>query len=284
MGKPGDIGPRYDGPAAALDSVTVLRRTVPLVQDIDWRAQYGQHWVVFGRNGAGKTTIMQVASGTTFPSRGSATVLGHRMGRVDLRSLRKHVGLVTTKQRLPDEERCTAETVVLTGHTGTVVPLWSYYDDDVRERARGWLDVVGCGYLQDRSIRACSQGERARVRLARALMADPTLLILDEPFAGLDMPAREDLLHALEELPATNPTLTTVLVTHHVEEIPRSTSHALLLRDGRVTRSGPFHEAFTEESLGQCLDRKIRLTEIDGRWAAQVPRSLSWTTVGGNAL
>lgn len=273
MGKPGDIGPRYDGPAIELAGVTVRRKLVPLVQDIDWRAEYGQHWVVFGRNGAGKTTIMRVASGTTFPSSGHATVLGHRMGRVDLRSLRKHVGLVTTKQRLPDEERCTAETVVLTGHTGTILPLWSYYDDDVRDRAHYWLKFVGCDYLRERSIRSCSQGERARVRLARALMADPALLILDEPFAGLDMPAREDLVDALEQLPTLKPALTTVLVTHHVEEIPRTSSHALLLRDGRVTRSGPFEEAFTEETLGECLDRRIRLTEIDSRWTALVPRS-----------
>ncbi|WP_238588911.1 hypothetical protein [Pseudonocardia sp. HH130629-09] len=104
-------------------------------------------------------------------------------------------------------------------------------------------------------------------------MADPALLILDEPFAGLDMPAREDLVAALEELPRINPALTTVLVTHHVEEIPRTTSHALLLRDGRVTRSGPLAEAFTEDALGECLDRKVRLTEIDRRWTAVVPRS-----------
>lgn len=151
-----------------------------------------------------------------------------------------------------------------------MLPLWEYYDDDVRDRARHWLDFLGCAHLRERSIRACSQGERARVRLARALVANPTLLILDEAFAGLDMPARDELLHALEA-PAGR--------THHrtrhpphVEEVPRSATHVLMLRAGQVTSAGPIADTFTQEALSQCLDRPIQLTDIDGRWSAQLQR------------
>lgn len=270
MTPPHDVTPRYEGPAIRLDQVAVMRRTVPLVQDVDWHVRYGEHWVMLGRNGAGKTTLVRVASATTFPGRGSAVVLGHRMGTVDLRTLRRHIGLVTAKQRLPDAEGHTAETVVLTGITGSVLPLWRHYDKTAHDQARHWLHAVGCGHLRDRSVRTCSQGERARIRLARALIADPALLILDEPFAGLDMPAREDVLHVLEELPSTRTDLTTVVVTHHVEEIPRTTTHALMLRDGCVSSVGPMTQAFTAETLGRCLGRDVLLTSIEGRWSAQV--------------
>lgn len=193
---------------------------------------------------------------------------GHRMGTVDLRSLRKHVGLVTTRQRLPDEEGLTVEAVVLSGHTGTILPLWRYYDDQVRAAAREWLELVGCAELAQRTVRDCSQGERARVRLARALLADPAVLLLDEPFAGLDLPGREDLLLALEGLVRARPTMTTVLVTHHVEEVPATTTHALMLKDGGVVTAAPMEVAFTGANLGRCLGRELELVRIGSRWTA----------------
>jgi iron complex transport system ATP-binding protein len=270
--KPVSVHPDRNGPALELTGVTVLIRRVPLIEDIDWRVDYGQHWVLLGRNGAGKTTTLSVASAQRFPSQGTAVVLGHQMGKVDLRDLRTHIGLVSTKQRLPDEENHTAHTVVLTGHSGSVLPLWERYDQSVRDRAAKLLELVGCTELADRPVRVCSQGERARVRLARALMADPLLLLLDEPFAGLDMPAREDLLEALHNLMRAQPELATVTVTHHLEEIPVTATHALMLRKGRVHAAGTAEETITSQQLSACFGRELDVHRINGRWTAHAVR------------
>jgi iron complex transport system ATP-binding protein len=267
------VRPDPAGPAIELSGVTVHVRRVPLIEDIDWRVEYGQHWVVLGRNGAGKTTTMSVASAQRFPSEGTAIVLGRRMGKVDLRDLRTYIGLVSVKQRLPDEENHTAHTVVLTGHSGSVLPLWERYDETLRDRASKLLELVGCTELADRPVRVCSQGERARVRLARALMADPLLLILDEPFAGLDMPAREDLLEALHNLVQAQPELATVMVTHHLEEIPVTTTHALLLRKGRVLSSGLVEDTITSRHLSACFGRELEVHRINARWTAHAKPS-----------
>ncbi|MDX6428572.1 MAG: iron complex transport system ATP-binding protein [Streptosporangiaceae bacterium] len=253
-------------------SIRVPGRT--LLAGVNWRVEYGEHWVVLGRNGAGKSTMLSMASAERHPSAGTASVLGHRLGRVDLRELRSHLGLVTTGQRLLDAENATAHTVVLTGHTGTIQPLWDRYDEEVRARARAMLADVGCAELTDRPIRVCSQGERARVRIARALMADPALLLLDEPFAGLDLPAREDLIDALHNLALTRPELTTVLVTHHLEEIPETATHAVLVRDGAVLTSGALDAVLTGERLSACFGRPLRVHHQDGRWSVQTARQL----------
>ncbi|GAB2991563.1 ATP-binding cassette domain-containing protein [Amycolatopsis acidiphila] len=268
MPKPVFAQPDPAGPAIGLTGVTVHVRRVPLIEDVDWRVEYGQHWVVLGRNGAGKTTMMSVAAAQRFPSAGTAVVLGRRMGRVDLRDLRTHIGLVSPKQRLPDEENHIAHTVVLTGHSGSVLPLWERYDQPLRDRATKLLELVGCAELADRPVRVCSQGERARVRLARALLADPLLLILDEPFAGLDMPSREDLLEALHTLARAQPELATVTVTHHLEEIPATTTHALLLRKGKVLTACPAERTVTSEQLSTCFERALDVHRINGRWTA----------------
>lgn len=248
--------------------VTVRAQTTPLISNIDWRVDYGQHWVVLGRNGAGKSTTMSIAAAQRFPSAGHAVVLGHRMGSVDLRDLRTYIGVVTAAQRLPDESDHTAHTVVLTGHSGSVLPLWERYDDAVRDRATKMLELVGCTGLADRPVRVCSQGERARIRLARALMADPLLLILDEPFAGLDMPAREDLLDALHTLATAQPELATVTVTHHLEEIPATATHVLMLRRGRVLASGPIAATLTDANLSDCFERPLQVHRVHSRWTA----------------
>lgn len=248
-----------------------------LLADIDWRVAYGQHWVVLGPNGAGKTTLLSLAAAVRHPTEGTATVLGQRLGRVDLRELRRHIGLVAASQRLVDEdlleeEGATAHTVVLTGHTGTSAPLWDRYGPAQHERAHSLLADMGCKDLADRLFRVCSQGERARVRVARALMADPVVLLLDEPFAGLDLPAREDLITAVEDLAATRPALTTVTVTHHLEEVPATTTHALLMRDTRIQAAGPVSEILTGENLSECFGRPLRIDNLDGRWYARAAR------------
>nr|WP_055503239.1 ATP-binding cassette domain-containing protein [Nonomuraea pusilla] len=260
-----------------LEGVGVRAAGKTLLDGIDWRVEYGDHWVVLGPNGAGKTTLLSLAAAVRHPTRGAVTVLGHRFGRVDLRGLRRHIGLVAASQRLVDEELmeeegATAHTVVLTGHTGTSAPLWDSYGEAERERATRLLADVGCKDLAERPFRVCSQGERARIRVARALMSEPAVLFLDEPFAGLDLPAREDLVAAVEDLAATRPVLTTVLVTHHLEEVPATTTHALLMRDARVLAAGPVAEVLTPALLSECFGRPLQIDRVDGRWYARAAR------------
>ncbi|RJL31218.1 ABC transporter ATP-binding protein [Bailinhaonella thermotolerans] len=278
LGSPPSGSP--SGPALDLAGVSVRVTGRTLLHEITWRVEYGEHWVVLGGNGAGKTTLLSVASAVRHPSSGTAEVLGRRLGRVDLRELRSHIGLVAASQRLVDEELlegegATAHTVVLTGHTGTSLPLWDRYDDAARDRARRLLADLGCAALAERPFRVLSQGERARVRVARALMPDPALLLLDEPFAGLDLPAREDLLDSLQALPGSRPDLTTITVTHHLEEVPSTTTHALLLRGGRVLAAGKAHETITDEGLSACFGRPLRVHHLDGRWHVQSLRASS---------
>jgi iron complex transport system ATP-binding protein len=268
------ILPDPAAPAIDLEDVEVRIPGRTLLGGATWRVELGSHWVVLGRNGAGKSTLLSVASAQRHPSAGAATILGHRLGRVDVQALRRHIGLVTTGQRLLDAEQATAHTVVLTGHTGTVQPLWERYDETVRLRATELLADLGCADLAERPINVCSQGERARVRIARSLMADPALLLLDEPFAGLDFPAREDLIDSLHRLAVTRPELTTVLVTHHLEEIPETVTHALLVLDGRVMARGEVGEILTDTHLSECFGRPARVNRIDGRWSAQTRRDL----------
>lgn len=263
--------------ALHLDDVTIRVTGRTLIDRVSWRVEYGEHWVVLGPNGAGKTTMLSVAAAVRHPTSGTATVLGHRLGRVDVRELRRRIGLVAASRRLVDEalleeEGATALTVVLTGHTGTSAPLWDRYGEAEYDRARRLLAEVGLKDLADRRFQVCSQGERARIRLARALMGDPEILLLDEPFAGLDLPAREDLIDALEDLAASRPELPTVLVTHHLEEVPASTTHALLLRDSRVLAAGPVDEVLTSRNLTECFGRPLRLDRVDGRWYARAVR------------
>lgn len=244
-----------------------------LLSDVDLVVRPGEHWVIVGPNGAGKSTLLSVASANRFPSSGEAWLLGHKMGRVDLRSLRARIGHVGAGQKLPKARWATAHTVVLTGYTGTVQPLWDKYDGPVVRRAHELLDMLGCAHIADREVSVCSQGERARIQIARALLADPDLLLLDEPSAGLDLPAREDLVSALAGLAAAQPSLATITVTHHLEEVPASTTHGMLIRDAGVLASGPVHEVFTSDWLSKCFDRELTVTEVGNRWTVHaVPR------------
>lgn len=272
------VSPRRDGAAVELAGVGVkVGGGRSLVSEVDWRVEYGSHWVILGPNGAGKTTLLSVAAAVRHPTTGTATVLGHRLGRVDLRELRRHIGLVSAGKRLVDEdlmeeENLTAHEVVLTGHTGTSVPLWDRYTSTEHDRAHTLLADLGCKDLASRPFAVCSQGERARIRVARAVMPDPAILMLDEPFAGLDLPAREDLITALETLAETRPSLTTVLVTHHLEEVPATTTHALLMRDTRIQTAGPTGRSLTSDSLSECFSRPLTLTPAQGRWYVRATR------------
>ncbi|MBL1066818.1 ABC transporter ATP-binding protein [Streptomyces sp. 7-21] len=258
---------------AALSGVGVRRLTTGqvILDGIDWTVRAGEHWALLGANGAGKTTLLRLLGAVTHPTTGTVEVLGHQLGRVDLRELRTRIGLVSAAQKVP--QSATAHTVVLTGATGTVQPLWRKYDDATRERAHALLAELDCKELADRPFGVCSGGQRARVLLARALMADPALLLLDEPFNALDLPSREDLIDAMHRLAVTRPGLATVTVTHHLEELPPSTGWVLLLKEGRPLASGPAARTLTGELLSACFGRPIAVTRHEGRWLARSGRT-----------
>ncbi len=244
-----------------------------LLSGIDWQVAPGERWAVLGPNGSGKTTLVRLASLYLHPSRGRLWVLGEELGRTDVRTLRRRIGLAS--QSLVDQLRpdLVVADVVMTAKHAALEPWWHAYDVEDRARARSLLDRVGASALADRTFGTLSSGERQRVQLARTLMGDPGLLLLDEPTAGLDLGGREDLvtrLGALADDPSTAPT---VLVTHHVEEIPDGFTHVLLLRSGRVVAAGPLDEHLTADGLSDLFDLPLELTRSGGRWQARAKRS-----------
>ena len=254
---------------AALEAASVRRYTTGqvILDDIDWTVRSGEHWALLGANGAGKTTVLRLIGAVMHPTTGTVEVLGHRLGRVDMRELRARIGLVSSAQKVPLD--ATAHTVVLTGHTGTVQPLWRKYDAEVRERAGALLAELEIKDLADRAYGVCSGGQRARILVARALMAAPALLLLDEPFNALDLPSREDLIDAMHRLAVTRTSLATITVTHHLEELSPAIGHVLLLKEGRVLTSGPAGQVLTRDWMTACFGRPIEVSRHEGRWLAR---------------
>ncbi|MCC7022715.1 MAG: ATP-binding cassette domain-containing protein [Thermomicrobiales bacterium] len=244
-----------------------------ILRALDWSVGVGERWVVIGPNGSGKSTLLSLAGAVRHPSRGRVTILGGTLGKVDMPALRQAIGFVDSGTMPLDW--LTAEDVVLTGIGATLRPLWWSYSDEDHARARSLLDLFGCADLVDREIGSCSQGERGRVRIARALIARPRLLLLDEPAVGLDFAAREALIAALDRLSIEEPDLTSILVTHHLEEIPASSTHALLLREGRVVASGPIAQTLTSEALSDCFALPVECRHDGHRWSARAPADWS---------
>jgi iron complex transport system ATP-binding protein len=264
-----------NGAVLGLDDISVwVPDGTVILRDVSLHVHPGEHWALLGPNGSGKSTLLSVAGAVRHPSRGQARVLGGELGKVSLWDLREQIGVVDPAHKLI--EWLTVEDVVLTGSTGTIQPLWDRYGDAERERAHALLKLLGCASLADREISTCSQGERQRVRIARALVPDPPLLLLDEPATGLDLPAREALIAALAALATAKPGLATVLVSHHLEELPPTTTHALLLKEGTVIAQGPIAETITSEHVSECYGFDIRVLREDGRWAARA--AASWQT------
>lgn len=255
-------------PVLRATDVGFVRGGRPLLADVSVTIEAGQSWVVLGPNGAGKSTLLNLFGAIAHPSSGTVDVLGHRLGRVDMRELRTHIGHVNPRYRI--DAPLTAREVVLTGLTNTpdFVPRWSPSTDQIA-RADELIDSLGLAERADAPWQVMSQGERGRTLIARALIGAPDLLILDEPATGLDLAAREQLLAAMDGLRASDPALAIVLVTHHIEEIPASTTHALLLRDGRVLRRGPAHAVLTSDAISSCFAHPITIATSNGRWFAQ---------------
>jgi iron complex transport system ATP-binding protein len=252
----------------SLSGVTVVREGATLLAGIDWTVEDGQRWAVLGPNGAGKTTLLAVAGATLLPTAGSVTLLGEKYGEADLGELRTRVGLTSASlsDRVPPHER--AVDVVVTAAYGVVGRWSSGYDEHDVARATDLLTRVGLRAFAQRRYGSLSEGERKRVLLARALMTDPELLLLDEPAAGLDLGAREALLRLLTRLTGEGAP-PTVLVTHHVEEIPAGTTHALLMSRGRVLAAGAIADVLTGPLLTQAFGIPLQVLSADGRWTAR---------------
>jgi iron complex transport system ATP-binding protein len=256
-------------PVLELAEVTVRRGTATLIEAVDWTVEEDERWVVLGPNGAGKTTLLQVASAQIHPTSGVVGILGEVLGTVDVFELRPRIGLTSAAlaERVPRDER--VHDVVVSASYGVIGRWRERYDDLDHTRAEDLLVEVGASHLTDRTFGTLSEGERKRVQIARALMSDPELLLLDEPAAGLDLGGREDLVSTLSALAMDELSPATVLVSHHVEEIPPGFTHALLLRRGRVVAAGPLEQVLTEEIVSDTFGMPLRLWHEDGRWGAR---------------
>ena len=255
--------------ALRLAGVGFTRDKRPILADIDWEVAAGQRWVVLGANGSGKTTLLRIAALYEHPTAGTVDVLGQRLGRVDVRRMRHLVGFVSPALAQMLRPHLRAVEVVMTARHGALEPWWHDYTDDDRERAHKLLEQVGAGGLGERTIATLSSGERQRVQIARSLMTDPGLVLLDEPASTLDLGGREMLvgdLTALANDPAAPPL---AMVTHRTEEIPAGFTHVLMLRNGQVLAQGPLEDVLTSESLSACFALPLDLEHRNGRWHSQ---------------
>jgi iron complex transport system ATP-binding protein len=252
-----------------MSGVTVRRGHTELLADLDWSVELDERWVVLGPNGAGKTTLLRIAAAELHPTSGVVHVLGERIGRTDVFELRTRIGLSSASlaARVPSEEKV-SDVVVSAGYA--VLGRWreSYESMDTR-RATDLLSAMGVGQLADRTFGTLSEGERKRTLIARALMTDPEMLLLDEPAAGLDLGGREDLVARLSQLAMDPDAPATVLVTHHVEEIPPGFTHALLLRDGRSVAQGLLDDVVTAENLSETFGQALTLERSGDRFFAR---------------
>ncbi|UKA61177.1 ABC transporter ATP-binding protein [Arthrobacter sp. efr-133-R2A-63] len=255
-----------------LASVSVVRGTKTLLDKVDWQVNEGERWVILGPNGAGKTTLLQIAAARMHPTSGKAGILDETLGRVDVFELRPRIGLSSAAlaTQIPEQENVL--NVVVTAAYGVTGRWREGYERDDERRAFGLLNEWGMGPLLNRSFSSLSEGERKRVQIARALMTDPELLLLDEPAAGLDLGGREELVHKLGELARDEDAPAMVLVTHHLEEVPPGFTHAMLLRDGGVVAAGPIEEVLTAEHLSNTFGLALDVTENSGRYTATARR------------
>ncbi|GAA1169954.1 MULTISPECIES: ABC transporter ATP-binding protein [Nesterenkonia] len=255
-------------PVLDIQGVSVRRGRKNLLDDVTWSVAEDERWVVLGPNGAGKTTLLQIAAARLHPTVGSVQILDETLGAVDVFELRPRIGLCSNAlaSSMPVGER--ALDMVVTAAYGVTGRWREEYERLDERRAFELLNSWGVGTLFDRTFSTLSEGERKRVQIARALMTDPELLLLDEPGAGLDLAGRESLVHRTAELVAAEEAPTTVLVTHHLEEIPPGFTHVLLLREGRTVAQGPIREVLTSENLSTTFDIPLQLHEREGRFSA----------------
>lgn len=253
----------------SLEDVVVRRGDHRLLDGLSLSVSEGQHWAILGPNGAGKTTLLEIAAGRMHPTSGTVKILGEKLGRTDVFELRPRIGYASSAlaERLSRSE--TVFDTVMTAAYGVVGRWTEQYETMDEERAKDLLNAFGIGELAERAYGSLSEGERKRVQISRSLMTDPEILLLDEPASGLDLGGREDLMQALTEIIGGKFAPTTLMVTHHVEEIPKGVTHVLLLRNGKATAAGPLEETLTSENLSETFGKDIELTTLGERFHAQ---------------
>lgn len=257
-------------PIIELENVSWTRGREELLRNVNWTVKAGQHWALLGLNGSGKTTLLNIINGYIWPSAGKVGVLGHRFGEVDLRELRKSIGWVSSslQDKLYGSDK--AQHVVISGKYATIGLYEKLLEEDL-DLARALMDTLGCIHLWDREYRTCSQGEKQKLLIARALMAKPRLLILDEPCNGLDLFSRERLLESIHQLTLREDAPTLLFVTHHTEEILPVFSHTLLLRGGQVVEAGLTEAIMKEEILSRFFQSPVKVENESGRVYVRVP-------------
>ncbi|GGX94157.1 ABC transporter ATP-binding protein [Streptomyces hiroshimensis] len=252
-----------------LVDVSVVREGRALVDQVSWSVKEGERWVILGPNGAGKTTLLNVASSYLFPTTGTVKVLGEKLGAVDVFELRPRIGVagIALADKLPRSQ--TVLETVLTAAYGMTATWQESYEEVDEQRARAFLDVLGMTDLLERKFGTLSEGERKRTLIARAMMTDPELLLLDEPAAGLDLGGREDLVRRLGRLARDPLAPSMIMVTHHVEEIPAGFTHVLMIRQGKVLAAGPVELELTSRNLSHCFGLPLVVERRGDRWTAQ---------------
>ena len=255
-------------PVLQLSDVTFRRDGKQIIDGISLTVNAGEHWALLGPNGSGKSTLLGFCATVMFPTSGTVHILGEQMGRVDLTSLRPFIGHVNPRHRL--QYPLSVREVVLTGITATIdTPMrWTPSAEEC-DRADAMIDAVGLSHKAADVWPTLSQGERGRTLVARALVSEPRLLLLDEPTTGLDVAAREQLLETMDSLDETHPEVASILVTHHLEELPTTTTHALLIAEGRTVATGPALETVTTDHVSAAFAHPVVVGYDEGRWTAR---------------
>lgn len=271
-----DVRAEHHGLTLSVGSVTVVRQGRSLIDSVSVDVRAGQQWALLGPNGAGKSTLLALCGARLHPTDGTVHVLGHRLGRVDMRWLRTHIGHVDPALRI--EPYLSIREVVLTGllAASDLPKRWVPTDTESR-RGDELIYALGLSARASSRWSALSHGERGRALIARALITQPQLLLLDEPTTGLDLAAREILLNVLADLRVLRPELSSMLVTHHLEELPTSTTHALVLAGGRALAAGRIEEVLTSEVISRAFGHPLRIDRHNGRWSATGAASIPCT-------
>jgi iron complex transport system ATP-binding protein len=252
-----------------LNNITVLREGRAIVNNVDWQVDSDQRWVIIGPNGAGKTTLLRVAAAQIHPSSGQATVLGERLGEINVFDLRTRIGFASSAlaSHIPNSE--TVLNAVMTA-AYAVTGRWNEKYDDIDERrARRVLAEWNLSELADRAFGTLSDGERKRTQIARAVMADPELLLLDEPVASLDLAAREQTISTIGQYAQSPYAPAIVMVTHHLEEIPAGFTHAMIVVDGEVYAAGTIESTLTSDKISEAFGFSMIVSQESGRYRAR---------------